>query len=95
MINKDKYDYILMSLLQIPSIQETLEHIYIENQDISLCTSAFELLVEFKSIKTVKIIRYYSKDDKLEEWKLKINQFEEILKKKHPKINIYIWKSNI
>ena len=46
-----KDEYIFMPLLQMPSIQETLEHFTIERLDISKCTSVIELLVEFKRIK--------------------------------------------
>ena len=85
--NKD--ENIFMQLLQIPSIQETLEHLYIQQLDISECTSVIELLVEFKTIKTVKINLHYSKDeDKIEELKQKIEQFKKELRKKHSEIEI-------
>ena len=85
--NKD--ENIFMQLLQIPSIQETLEHLYINSLNIFECTSVIELLVEFKTIKTVKILLHYSKDeDKLEELKQKIEQFRKELRKKHSEIEI-------
>ena len=51
----DKDEDIFMSLLQMSSIQETLEHFEIDNLDIFKCTSVIELLVEFKRIKSVRI----------------------------------------
>ena len=85
--NKD--ENIFMQLLQIPSIQETLEHLYIYSLNIFECTSVIELLVEFKTIKTVKILLHYSKDeDKIEELKQKIEQFKKELRKKHSEIEI-------
>ena len=87
--NKD--ENIFMQLLQIPSIQETLEHLYIYSLNIFECTSVIELLVEFKTIKTVKILLHYSKDeDKIEELKQKIEQFKKELRKKHSEIEISI-----
>ena len=87
--NKD--ENIFMQLLQIPSIQETLEHLYIYSLNIFECTSVIELLVEFKRIKTVKINLHYSKDkDKIEELKQKIEQFKKELRKKHSEIEISI-----
>ena len=86
--NRD--EYIFMRLLQMSPIQETLEDFTIYDLDISECTSVVELLVEFESIKTIKIVFYFNDDDKLEEWKLKIEQFEKIMKKKHSEIYIDI-----
>ena len=80
---------IFLSLLQIPSIQETLEHFRINNLDISKCTSVVDLLVEFKRINIVRIGCYYY-DDGLDEWKQKIEQFKEIMKKRHSEIDIKI-----
>ena len=89
--NKDQYEYILMTLLQIPSIQETLEHFDIHGLDILGCTSIFELLVEFKRIKTVEIgLRYTKDDDKLEELKQKIQKIKKEVRKKHSEIEISI-----
>ena len=89
--NGDEDENIFMSLLQIPSIQETLDDFTIYDLDISECTSVVKLLVEFERIKTVKIEWLHSlDDDEFEEWKLKIKQFEKILKKKHSQIHIYI-----
>ena len=91
----DKDEDILFSLLQMSSTQETLEHFRIFFLDISKCTYVVGLLAEFKRIKTIKITWNYSKyNDKLEEWKLKIEQFKEILKIKHSHIEIDIkyWK---
>ena len=80
-----------MPLLQIPSIQETLEEFIINDLDIFKCTSVVELLVEFKRIKYIEIWWVHSlNDDELEEWKLKIKQFEEKLRKKHSNIKIRI-----
>ena len=81
---------IFMQLLKIPSIQETLEHFTIERLDISRCTSVFELLVQFKRLKTIEIIWEYSEDDKLEECKQKIEQFKKNMRKKHSEIEIQI-----
>ena len=83
---------ILIELLQMPSIQETLEHFDIERLDISKCTSVVRLFLEFKRIKSIEI-RLYSDDnnDEVEEFKLKIEQFEGEIKKKHPGIYIYIY----
>ena len=53
--NKNEEEYIFMQLLQIPSIQETLEHFDIQQLFILKYTSVAELLVEFKRIKTVTI----------------------------------------
>ena len=80
-----------MTLLQIPSIQETLEHFTISELDILGCISVAELLVEFKRIKTVTIrwLRYY-KADKIEELKQKIQKFKKELRKKHSEIEISI-----
>ena len=81
-----------MQLLQMPSIQETLEHFRIHNLVISKCTSVIGLLVEFKRIKTVTISRRYSaKDGKLEELILEIQQFKKELRKKHSEIKICIY----
>ena len=88
--NKDECEDILMTLLQIPSIQETLEHFTIDFLDNSKYTSVFELLVEFKRIKRIKIGICYSKDDKFEELKKEIKQFEKKLRKKHSENEIYI-----
>ena len=79
-----------MQLLQMPSIQETLEHFDILKLDISKCIFVIDLLVEFKRIKTIRIEWKYSKDDKLEELKLAIKKFEKKLIKKHPEIDIDI-----
>ena len=82
-----------MQLLQMPSIQETLEYFRINNLDIFKCTSVVEQLNEFKRIKRIEIFWWHSKnvdEDKLEEWKLEIRQFEKKLKKKHSEINISI-----
>ena len=79
-----------MSLLQTPSIQQTLEHFDISQLDISKCTSVIDLLVEFKRINIVRIGCYYY-DDGLDEWKQKIEQFKEIMKKKHSEIDIKIY----
>ena len=88
----DKDEDIFMSLLQMPSIQETLEHFEIDNLDIFKCTFVIELLVEFKRIKSVRINWLHSlNDDELDEWKVKIEHFEEILKKKHSDIEINIY----
>ena len=72
------------------SIQETLEHFIIYSLDIFKCISVVEQLVEFKRIKTIRIECYYSNDDKVEELKLDIKQFEKILKKKRSEIEIYL-----
>ena len=79
-----------ITILQIPSIQETLEHFTIYKLDIFKCTSIIELLVEFKRIKAIEIFWYYSYDDKLKELKLEIKQFKRKLKKKHSEIEIEI-----
>ena len=80
-----------MLLLQTPLIQETLEHLYITFLDIFECTSAIDLIVEFKRIKTVEIHWEYSEyEDKLQELKLEIKQFEEKLRKKHSQIKIKV-----
>ena len=80
-----------MQLLQIPSIQETLEHFDIQQLDIFGCTSVAELLVKFKRIKTVKIeYLSYSEADKIEEIKQKIQKFKKELRKKHSEIEIFI-----
>ena len=84
-----------MKLLKIPSIQETLEHFDIQQLDIFEFTSVVELLVEFESIKTVKILWKYSKDDKLKELELEIGQFKKKLRKKHSEIDINICYVNI
>ena len=85
---------ILMQLLQIISIQETLEHFSINSLDMLDCTSVTELLFEFKRIKTIEIIWHYLsneyEDDELEEWKLEIKQFNKKMKMKHSQIDIYI-----
>ena len=89
--SKDEYEYILMQLLQIPSIQETLEHLYINLLDIFECISVAELLVEFKRIKTVTIgclLKY--KTDKIEELKQKVPKNKKELRKKHSEIEISI-----
>ena len=90
--NGDKDEDIFMQLLQIPSIQGTLEHLIIYFLDICKCTSVIDLFVEFKRIKTIRILYWeYSKDeDKLEELKLEIEQFKRKLKKKHSEIKINI-----
>ena len=77
----------------MPSIQETLEDFRIEKLDFSKCTSVFDLLVEFKRIKTITIKWNHddNNDEEEEEWELKTKQFEEEMKKKHPKIDIYIY----
>ena len=84
-----------MQLLKIPSIQETLEHFDIQHLDNFEFTSVAELLVEFKSIKTVKILWKYFKDDKLEEIELEIEQFKKKLRKRHSEIDINICYVNI
>ena len=82
---------ILITLLKTPSIQETLEHFNIYKLDIFEYISVIELLVEFKRIKTIEILFWeYSEDDKLGELKLKIEQFEKKLRKKHSEIDIDI-----
>ena len=84
---------IFMQLLQMTSIQETLEHFRIKRLRISKCTPVIDILVEFKRIKAISITCNYSKDDEesqLEEWKLKTKQFENKMKKKHSEIEIYI-----
>ena len=90
---KDNNEGILMKLLQIPSIQETLEHLFINCFYIFDRTSVIELLFELKAIKTLKIA--YSEDienyDNYEKLILEIEQFEEKLKKKHPKTEILIY----
>ena len=89
--NKDKYEYVLMQLLQISLIQETLEHLSISELDILGCISVAELLVEFKRIKTVtiRLLRYY-KTDNIEELKQKIQKFKKELRKKHSEIEFCI-----
>ena len=79
-----------MQLLQMPSIQETLEHFDILKLDISKCTSVIDLFVEFKRINTIRIEWKYSKDDKLEELKIAIKKFKKKLRKTHPEIEIDI-----
>ena len=82
---------IFMLLLRMPSIKETLEHLSIYRLDISKCTSVIELLLEFKRIKSIRIYWHYNTNDdvdEIEEWKLKIEQFEEKLKNKHSEIEI-------
>ena len=86
--NKD--EDIFMSFLQIVSIQETLEHFIIYSLYIFKCISVVEQLVEFKRIKAIRIECYYSNDDKFEELKLDIKQFEKKLKKKCSEIEIYL-----
>ena len=91
--NGDKDEYIFMSLLQMASIQETLDNFIIYELNIFKCTSVVDLLVEFKKIKTTVI--YFSPftnidKDKLEELKQEIWQFEKKLKKKHSEIEISI-----
>ena len=89
--NRD--EYIFIELLQMPSIQETLEHFRIKSSNIFSCTSVIELLVELKKIKKIRIEWGYYKnveDNKVDEWKLKIEQFETKLKKKHSQIEIDI-----
>ena len=85
---------IVKSLLQMPSIQETLEHFEINNLYLSKCSSVVELLIEFKRIKKVEIrwscIKNYVGDDKLEECKLEFEQFVKKLKEKHSEIEIKI-----
>ena len=88
--NKDKYEDILMSLLQTPSIQGTLEHFSISHLDMFKCTSVIDMLVEFNRIKTVKIYWGYSENDNFKKLKLEIKQFEKKLKKKHSEIQISI-----
>ena len=85
-----KDENIFMQLLQMPSIQETLEHFRISNLDALECTSVFELLVEFKRIKTIKIEWEYSDDDKIEELKQEIQKFKKELRKKYSEIEINI-----
>ena len=51
--NKD--ENIFMLLLQIPSIQDSLEHFYIRFLDISKCTSVIDMLFEFNRIKKIEI----------------------------------------
>ena len=86
--NKYEYEYFLMKLLQIPSIQETLEHVFITQLYISICTSVIDLLVEFKRIKTVRINLLYNDVDEIEEFKQKILKFMKELRKKHSEIQI-------
>ena len=73
-------------------IQETLESFTIDWLDISNCPSVVELLIEFKRIKTIRVRWHHSnyENDAIEEYRLKIWQFEQKLKKKHSEINIYI-----
>ena len=83
-----------MQLLQIPSIQETLEHFTIYSLDVSKCNSVFELLVEFKRVKYIRI-EWGSEDDdkdedKLVEWKLKVKKFYQTMNKKHSRTDIDI-----
>ena len=83
-----------MLLLQTPSVHETLEHFRIKNLDIFKWASVFELFIKFKRIKAIEIRWHSSKndeDDELEKWILKINQFEEKLRKKHSEIEIEIY----
>ena len=87
---RNKEEDIFMSLLQIPSIQETLEHFRISHLNIFKCTSVVGLIVEFKRIKTVKVLWDYSKNEKYEEFKQKIQKFEKELRKKHSEIDISI-----
>ena len=86
----DGNEDILITLLQIASIQETLEHFNIKRLNIFECTSVVDLLVEFKRIKTVRINWYYFDDDTLEQLKLEIGQFKRKLRKKHSQIYIDI-----
>ena len=88
------YENIFMPLLQLPSIQENLEHFETNERDIFECSSIFELLVEFKRIKTVKIfIDYYNKDI-IERLKQKIQKFKKELREKHSEIEISIGNVN-
>ena len=94
--NGDEDEFLYMQLLQMPSIQETLEIFTIYSLNIFKCTSIAELLVEFKRIKTITIEWLHSlNDDKLEEWKLEIEQFENKLKEKHSEIEIDIYYEDI
>ena len=87
----DRDEYMLMSLLQMTSIQETLEDVTIISLDIFKCTSVFELLAEFKRINVIRIGWSYDDcNDEVKEWKLKIKQFEEEMKKKNSEIYIDI-----
>ena len=83
-------EYIFTQLLQIASIQETLEDFRIEDLDASIYTSAVDLLVELKRIKTIWIRWMYKSFDELEEWKPKIKQFKKKLRMKHSEIEIDI-----
>ena len=88
---EDEDEDFFMKLLKIPSIQETLEHFNIYDLYILKCASVFELLVEFKRIKTIWIVWQYSKadnNDELEEWQMEIKQFDKKMKKKHSEIKI-------
>ena len=90
--NGDEDEFLYMQLLQMPSIQETLEIFTIYSLNIFKFTSIAELLIDFKRIKTITIEWLHSlNDDKLEEWKLKIEQFENKLKEKHSEIEIDIY----
>ena len=89
----DEDEDIFMSLLQTPSVHETLEHFRIKNLDIFKCTSVIELFIQFKRIKAIEIRWHSSKnddDDELKEWILEINQFEGKLREKHSEVEIYI-----
>ena len=86
--NKD--ENIFMLLLQIPSIQDSLEHFYIRFIDISKCTSVIDMLFEFNRIKKIEIKWGYSKDDKLGELYREIKQSERKMRKKHSEIEIDI-----
>ena len=77
-----------MSLLQMSSIQKTLEHFEIKHLHISKLVSVLYLLSEFNRIKTVKIIWKYYKDDKLEELKPEIQQMRRKLSEKHLEVEI-------
>ena len=80
-----------MQLLQIPSIQENLEHLGIDYLDFSKCTSVINLLAEFKRIKRIEIEWFYNdNNDEVKEWKQKIKQFNKKMKKKHLEIEISI-----
>ena len=74
----------------MPSIQENLEHFTKSDLDIFECISIVELLAEFKRIKTISMRCHYDGDYELRVWKLKIEQFKNIMKKKHSEIEISI-----
>ena len=79
---------IFMSLLQMASIQETLEHFKIKHLHISKLASVLYLLDEFNRINSIRIIWKYYEDDKLEKLRPEVLQIIRKLRKKQLKFKI-------